>query len=323
MYITNYGAGHQHDSPKSSLGGGGDPYNPRLLTKVVRDPDTDEILSVRRVKEESEANRNKSNQTSNGEYDEDNALDRSNISVIDITYANRASKKGSGDDDSDDELPKLPPPLQFQHLQQHQETTTTNVSVVDVNNRASPALSSRRSSSNVSVVKMRGERPESSFKKHQSEDFHSANEINLDLDVEMGENLNFKSSFKRLDELDKSSRFNQSFKELNENFLRESFRDHKNKGPGQSPRGIIDEIRSFDTGKLKNSGSNKEMQVYEKNLGLLKRSSKDEASSMSSFAPPPPPPPPPLLMSPRKNSEDRASNAGSTVVMATTSAHLY
>ena len=327
MYISsNYGDQYQYeadDSPKSSLGGDNKPH---LLTKIIRDPDTDEILSVKRVKEEASANKNKnkSNQISNGEYEEDNALDRSNISVIDITYANRTSKKGSSDDSDDNELPKLPPPLQFQHLQQQQETS--NVSVIDVN-RASPTLSSRRSSSNVSVVKMRGERPESSFKKHQSEDFHSANEINLNLDVEMGEN--FKSSFKRLDELDKSSRFNQSFKELNENFLRESF--NKNKAPGQSPKGIIDEIRNFDTGKLKNSGSHKEMQVYEKNLSLLKRNSKDETSSIAqapvppniSSIPPPPPPPPALLMSPRKNSEDRVSNAGSTVVMATTSAHLY
>ncbi|CAF0768374.1 unnamed protein product [Brachionus calyciflorus] len=136
-----------------------------LIKKVVKDPDTDEILAVKTE-----------------------VIDKSNISVIDVHYDEKIE---------DFEVPRLPPPLQFQQ-------------------------SLKRSSID---SKESATRFDSYTKKHENEDFLSSHEINIQPDaisistnnqLDSPEDLN--DYIKKLDKLEpETDKLN--FSELNKNFL--------------------------------------------------------------------------------------------------------
>jgi hypothetical protein len=263
----------------------------KLFTKkIIRDPDTDEILSVKQI----------DNNNDNTELD--NGLNQSNVSIVDVKY-----KKNSQQIDEND-LPSLLPPLEFQQVFYPSEEATNAKKKNSIAEEEDDLI--RNGENNRVILRRDNLRTNSrhsthSTKKHESEDFLATNEINMNFDDIYESGVVRKSESSELNE-QTSPRTPGAFKS------------------------VIDEIKSFDSGRLKNTVSKNVMNVYEKNLNLLDNNRRQSASKN----PPPPPlqPPPTLSHTPStvsnskastsKNIDRRFSNTASNA-SETNSAHLY
>jgi len=236
---------------------------PAILTKIIRDPDTNEILSKTRIKE-TDLN-NSSRKMSNEQLSPttSNQLDRSNISVIDVSYNNsprpntfnRRLSSINQTDEQDYEISEtspttpLPPPLPFQlnnsNIEQNNYTSiipVNNNNNNNNNNRLSPILSKENSNSSnyeSSIIE--------SITKHANEDFQPSEILDIsqqniyhsrlespDLYSNNNNNNNNKSVFK--------NSFNEKTKMILENKLTSTNNKSGN---------IFQDIQSFDPNQLR------------------------------------------------------------------------
>lgn len=154
--------GRSSNATSTSLSVNENTKKPTILTKIIRDPDTNEILSKTRIDESNFINKKR--------IDDEEQLEKSNISVIDVTYDNSPVSFLTKKDEP--HIPPLPPPLQFQHDSLNQ---TSIINVNTTRNRLSPILS-KRSSSNSNYDKSSSE---SSTHKHANEDFQPFEVLNV------------------------------------------------------------------------------------------------------------------------------------------------
>lgn len=206
------------------------------------------------------------------------------MSVIDVSYDNKASLDFEHDLDND--VAKLPPPIQFQQVGQSSELHHH----------------SRHSSTSQSSMK------------HENEDFRSSHEINLESDAisitthhnqaASPDQANLTEYFKKLDRINKELEEQQSgkfnFSEMNRNFLDTSDEGAVVKNPNFND--LVEEIQNFSSVRLK----------HVKNVD-------EDRVSIILPAPPIPRTPSPIIRK-KISDEDRASIASS---INKNSAHLY
>lgn len=143
-----------------------------ILTRIIRDPDTNEILSKTRINESDISDHTKL---------VNNQPDRNNVSIIDVTYNNSqtispklfGSRKSSSNTDLPSPTPitpPLPPPPQFLP---DTFSTSTNKSRKFSDNRLSPILSKNSSSTN-SDKSSNG-----TITRHANEDFQPSEVLNV------------------------------------------------------------------------------------------------------------------------------------------------
>ena len=142
---------------------------------------------------------------------EDSFLDRSNISIIDVQYPNtsRSIDDELDENNADNEIPDLPPPIQFSEYPPRNE----NVSVIEIEKGVE--------------LKKRTETPAEFFfssRKHESEDLHSSSEFQLDNlhDIYDSGAVESPSDEEEKQEAILEPSAHTSFRELNENFLNHS-----------------------------------------------------------------------------------------------------
>ena len=214
---------------------------PAILMKIIRDPDTNEILSRTRIS----ANESSSIKKVNYEDSNYNRQERNNISLIDVTYNNspkpvlrklsslhqEISELSSSPPLSNTNTPPLSPPPQFQ-----QQSSDNNTSIITVNNlnnirkfsenRLSPIPSKRSSSSS------NFDRNSSEYTKHENEDFQPSEILNINQSI-------YQSKLDSPILLPKSNQ-KSSFSEQSKNIL-------ENK-----PRNLFQDIKKFDPNALHN-----------------------------------------------------------------------
>lgn len=266
------------ESSSSSLG------KRSSITKVIRDPDSNEILSIKKINDQinssinnaslnSQNNTRYTYQTPENNNEENEDLDRSNVSVIDITYNTQKSTRSFKlDSENMDEspttslptIPNLPPPLQFQQSnsisnksQMSNKSTVandtqnlTNVSVINIVPKMNSVVDDAKLSSNSSH--------KDSEMEYDEEYFRTTNEINLN---------DFKASENSPNVNDESFRFEKPVENNDEVDL-------------------LSEIKKFNSNNLRPmSRVSDQPLLYEKNIELLNtpRSSISKTAAQSAI----------------------------------------
>jgi len=241
---------------------------PAILTKIIRDPDTNEILSRQQISPNESNNRIKANSNDDSNV---NQQERNNISVIDVTYTNSPKpvlrKLSSLNQDSEFSFsrstsnvntPPLSPPPQFQ-----QQSNDNNTSIITVNNisnirkfsenRLSPIPSKRSSSSS------NYDRNSSEYTKHENEDFQPSEILNINQSIYQSK----MDSPVLLPKSSQKSSFNEQSKMILEN----------------KPRNLFQDIQTFDPHALRNVQTKvNDPLIYEK---IVETSSNRSSSVMS------------------------------------------
>ena len=215
-----------------------------LLNKLVRDPDTNEILSIKRI---NDNNANNINYLNNVEAEEENVLDRSNISVIDVTYSRSTGLFKSNSEQLDEMMsaPNLPPPLEFDNT----EASGSGKSVINV--KTNSVMSRNSSVKNGSEME------------YDEEYFRTTNEIHMDLANELGSGGGAKESYQ-------NGQLLEGFK-LKKTSLSSSEENEKPKVGD-----LMSEIKYFNSSNLRATQlkENEQPLLYEKNIELLNQAPK-------------------------------------------------
>ncbi len=259
---------------KSTLNNNNNQNIESTITKIIRDPDTNEILSIKRVNSNTSTNNQKpiEMKPKNDENDQNNDLDHSNISIIDVPYPsdqfgrfNQAKIQDYDSNEVDLDLPQLPPPFQFQKQTSNEEANHSRRSSIITNNYYIKTNDGDNMKSTRST-------PSNKQNNNNEEDFHSTHEINLNLshfDVNQ-------QSYRHVEDMPTNDEYENDKQEAS--FLTKSKHLLNN---SKKANNVFDEIKSFDSSKLKHTKS--EEKPIESNF----------VETQPSFAPPAPPPPPP------------------------------
>lgn len=271
-----------------------------LFTKeIIRDPNTNEILSVKQID-----NNYNDFELGDGGVGGFNGLNHGNVSIVDVAYNNISERRNSQQIDEHN-LPSLLPPLEFQQAFHQNEDKTRTETLINNGEKSDKAVLRRDN------LRTNSRHSTHSTKKHESEDFLATNEINL----------NFDDIYESTGGLRKS-----------ESVVSQEMQPQTSPRTPGTFKNVIDEIKSFDSGRLKNTGTKNVMNVYEKNLNLLDNNRRQSISKN----PPPPPshPPPPLSHNPSNVSNSKAADSIASLqnrrfsktgsnASETNSAHLY
>jgi len=253
--------------------------NEQTITKIIRDPDTNEILSIKRVNSNISKTSNQKPiqlKKNEDEKEKNNDLDHSNISVIDVPYPtdkisqNIQSKTQTNETDEGLDLPQLPPPLPFQKQTLSDEANHSRRSSTIKNNY----YIKTNDGDNINNT-TRSTPLEKQNTNNNEEDFHSTHEINLNLshfDVNQHSDRQVEDRFIN-DELENEKQ-EESFLTKSKNLLNNS----------KKTSNFFDEIKSFDSSKLKPI----------KGQDIPNGSNVIESQTSFQFPPPPPPPLPPI-----------------------------
>ena len=214
-----------------------------FLNKLVRDPDTNEILSIKRINDTN--NTTNIINVSNVEGEEENVLDRSNISVIDVTYSRSTGLFKSNSEQLEEMVsaPNLPPPLEFDN------TEASGKSVINV--KTNSVMSRNSSVKNGSEME------------YDEEYFRTTNEIHMDLANELAAGGAAKDSYQ-------NGQLLESFK------LKKTSSSSSEENEKPKVGDLMSEIKYFNSSNLRatQSKENEQPLLYEKNIELLSQAPK-------------------------------------------------
>lgn len=304
-----------------------------LLTRVVKDRDTDEILSMKQINDTinnsiEQQNNNIYNNYSNDndhnnthytyespeEMGQETELDHSNISVIDITYQQQQQRLASQNqqpdliEEEDDRnryspLPEmdaapLPPPLPFVNhsdsIGTENRNDLTNVSALNSSDNYKRVSSKRSNASSTNYKK-------------------SDSEVDYDEEIFRQRDSEIQEAAEEIDEVSEfnRNRFSISNEQVASNrssvikpasVLGRNSETDNNGSMSEKATDLLSEIKLFNSGSLRPASKTAHDQplIYEKNMDLLREGSRSTASN--SF----------LQQGRQGMSEEQASNDAST-----------